>query len=122
MFTAAPKWERPKGPLVDKSVHTVWSIHTPECDPAPGREDVLPPATAWTDPEVTVRGGRSQAQKDTSRVTPLLEASRPQRQRAGGGSQGWGQEAGSPCFLGTQSQSGRWKVLETGGGGGCTTA
>ncbi|XP_029771986.1 zinc finger RNA-binding protein 2 isoform X2 [Suricata suricatta] len=34
-------------------------------------KDVLPPATVGTDPEDTVRGDRSQTQKDTSCVTPL---------------------------------------------------
>ena len=48
----------------------MWSIHMPECDPASGRKDVLPPATTWTDLEITVCSDRSQTQKDTSRVTP----------------------------------------------------
>ena len=52
-------------------MNTTWSVHTPEDDPAPGREDVLPPATTWTDLEVTVCSDRNQTQKDTSCVTPL---------------------------------------------------
>ena len=46
------------------------STYTPEYDPVPGRKNVLPPATAWRDPEATGRSDRSQTQTDTSRVTP----------------------------------------------------
>ena len=85
------------------------------------RKDVLPPATAWTDPEAAVRRDRSQTQKDTSRVTPRTggspEESRPPSQRVDGGSQGWGGRAS----WGQGLSLGRWKVLETDGGGGCTT-
>ena len=99
----------------------MWPVHTPEGDPAPGWKDVLPPATTWTDLEVTVCSDRSQTQKDTSRVTPThrgsLEESRPQRQRVDGGSQGGGVSASWEQGF----SLGRWKVLETGGGGGCTT-
>ena len=62
-----------------KDKHGV-STHMLECDPAPGRKDVLPPATTWTDPEATVRGDRSRTQTGTSRVTALTGG--PQRSPA----------------------------------------
>ncbi|XP_030190973.1 junctional sarcoplasmic reticulum protein 1 [Lynx canadensis] len=67
-MTAVLRWMKDK--------HAV-SIYTPEYDPVPVRKNVLPPATAWRDPEATVRSDRSQTQKDTSRVTPLTGG--PQR-------------------------------------------
>ena len=97
------------------------SIRTTECDPALGREDFLPPVTTWTDPEDAVHSDRSRTQKDTSRVTPRTgdpQWSPVHRDKVDGGSQGWGVRAS----WGQSLSLGRWKVLEAGGGGGCTTA
>ena len=102
--------------------------HTTEYDPVSARKDVLPPATMWTDREDTVHSDRSQTQKDMSLHDPthrkFLEESCPQRHTVDGGSPWGGGQQGAGRVSASWEQSpglGRWKVLEPGGGGGCTT-
>ena len=50
----------------------MWSLHTREHHSAMKSGEALTLATTWMDPENTMLSERSQTQKDTQRVIPLM--------------------------------------------------
>ena len=50
----------------------MWSLHTQEHDSATKRGEAPTLATTWTDPENMMLSERSQTQKDTQCVIPLM--------------------------------------------------
>ena len=56
----------------DERINTMWSLHTREHHSAMKSGEALTLATTWMDPENTMLSERSQTQKDTQRVIPLM--------------------------------------------------
>ena len=115
-MTAVLRWMKDKRAV---------STYTPEYDPASGRKNVLPPATAWRDPEDTVCSDSSRTEKDTSRVTPRTggpqrsPVHRDREQTLGARGGAGGGESVLPGGSGSVWGDGKfWRRMV---GGGCTT-
>ena len=71
-FQIAKKWKQPRYSSTDKWINKMWSLHTREHHSAMKRGEALTLATTWMDPENTMLSDRSQTQKDTQCVIPLM--------------------------------------------------
>ena len=56
----------------ERQVIATWSLHTWEHHSAVKKGEALTLAATWTDPENTMLSERSQTQKDTQGVIPLM--------------------------------------------------
>ena len=93
--------------------NSVGSIHTVEYYVAMKRSEALTQATTWTDLEHTTLSERSQTQKLTQCVIPLLgNVQNRQIHRQKVGARGWGRGWGV-TFNGDGVSLGGWECFET---------
>ena len=63
LFTTAKTWKKPKCPLTEEWIKTIWYIYTMECYSAIEKNESMPYAATWMDQEsvilseVSERGG-----------------------------------------------------------------
>lgn len=72
LFIIAKRWEQPRCPLIDECINKMY-VHAMDCYSAiKGKKKVLIHATAWLNLKNTVLGERSQSQKITYCVIPII--------------------------------------------------
>ena len=64
LSTIAKLWKEPKCPSTDEWIKKMWFIYTMECDLAMRKNEILPFAPTWMEPEVML-SEISQSEKDT---------------------------------------------------------
>ena len=51
LFTVAKTWEQPKAPSADDWIKEMWRMYTVGHDSAVRKDEILPFATTWMDPD-----------------------------------------------------------------------
>ena len=72
LFTIAKTWKQPKCPSTDEWIKKVWYIHTMEYYSAIKKNEIMPPAATWMDPEIIILSKVSQKEKDKNHMISLI--------------------------------------------------
>ena len=72
LSTIAKLWKEPKCPLMDEWIKKVWYVYTMEYYLAITKNEILPFATTWIEPEDIMLSEISQSEKDKNHKTSLL--------------------------------------------------
>ena len=72
LFTIARSWKQPKCPLTDEWIKKMWYIYTMEYYSAMKKNEIMPFAVTWIDPEMIILSEVSQTQKDKYRMISLI--------------------------------------------------
>ena len=72
LFTIAKTWKKPKCPLTDERIKTMWYIYTKEYYSAIKKNEVTPFAITWMDLEMIILSEVSQAEKDKYHMISLI--------------------------------------------------
>ena len=65
LFTIAKTWKQPKCLLTDQWIKKMWYIYTMECYPAIKKNEIMPFAATWMDPEIIILSEVSQTKTNT---------------------------------------------------------
>ena len=68
----AKVWKEPKCPLMDEWIKKMWYIDTMEYYSALKKNEILPFATTWMEPEGIMLSEMSQSEKDKTHMTSLI--------------------------------------------------
>ena len=71
LFTTAKTWTQPKCPSTEEWTKRMWYIYTMEYYSAIKKNEIMPPAAAWMQPEMTILREVSQKEKDKYHVISL---------------------------------------------------
>ena len=72
LSTIAKVWEEPKCPSMDEQIKKMWYIYTMEYYSAIKKNEILPFATTWMEPESIMLSEISQSEKDRYHMTSLI--------------------------------------------------
>ena len=77
MFTAAPfttakTWKQPKCPLREEWIKKMWYIYTMEYYSAIKKNEIMPFAATWMDPEMVILNEVSQTEKEKLYDIPYM--------------------------------------------------
>ena len=67
LFTTVKTWQQPKCPLTDEWIKKMWHIHTMEYSSAIKKNEIMPFAATWMDPEIIIRSEVSQTKTNIIR-------------------------------------------------------
>ena len=68
LFTTAKTWKQAKCPSMDEWIRKRWYIYTMEYYSAIKKNEILPFAATWMDPEMIILSEVSQKEKDKYRI------------------------------------------------------
>ena len=72
LFTIAKTWKQPKCPSTDEWIKKMWYIHTMEYYSAMEKNEIMPFAAAWMNPEIIILSEVSQKEKDKDHMISLI--------------------------------------------------
>ena len=72
LFTTAKTWKPPKCPPTDNWIKKIWYIYTMEYYSAIKKNEIMPLAATWMDPEIIILSEVSQKEKDKYRIISPL--------------------------------------------------
>ena len=73
LSTIAKVWKEPKCPSVGERIKKMWQVYTMECYLAIKKNEILPSATMWMEPEgIIMLSEISQSEKDKNHMTSLI--------------------------------------------------
>ena len=70
-FTIAKTWKQPKCPSTDEWIKKMWYIHTMEYYSAIKKNEIMPFAATWMQPEIIILSEVSQKDKDKYHMISL---------------------------------------------------
>ena len=71
LFTITKTWKQPKYPLTDEWIKKMWYIYTMEYYSAVKKNEIIPFAATWMDPEMIVLSEVCQKEKDKYHMISL---------------------------------------------------
>ena len=98
LFTIAKTWKQPKCPSADEWIKKMWYIHTMEYYSAIKKNEIMPFAATWRDPEIIILSEIIQTEKEEYHMISFMWNSTIKASSdtenglvvaRGGGSQGW---------------------------------
>ena len=72
LLTIANTWKQPKCPSTDEWIKKMWYIHTMEYYSAIKKNEIMPFAATWMDPEIIILSEVSQKEKDKYPMISLI--------------------------------------------------
>ena len=72
LFTTAKTWKQPKYPLTDKWAKKMWYIYTMEYYSSIKKNELMPFAATWMEPEMIILSEVSQKEKDEYHMVSLI--------------------------------------------------
>ena len=72
LFTIAKTWKQPKCPSPNEWIKKMWYINTMEYYPAIKKNEIMPFAATWMNPETIILSEASQAGKDKYYMISLI--------------------------------------------------
>ena len=72
LFTIAKTWKQPKCPSTEEKIKKMWYICTMEYYSAIKKNEIMPFAATWVDPEVIILSEVSQTEKDKYHMISLI--------------------------------------------------
>ena len=72
LCTIAKTWKQPKRPLTDEWIKKMWYINTMEQHSAIKKNEIMPFAATWMDPEIIILSEVSQKEKDKYHMISLI--------------------------------------------------
>ena len=72
LFTITKTWKQPKCPSIDAWIKKMWYIYTTEYYSAIEKNEIMPCAATWMDPEIIIRSEVSQTEKDKYHTISLM--------------------------------------------------
>ena len=72
LSTISKSWKQPKCPPTDEWIKKMWFIYTMEYYLAMGKNEILPFATTWMEPEGIMLSEISQSEKDRYNTFSLI--------------------------------------------------
>ena len=72
LFTIAKTWKQPKCPSTEEKIKKMWYICTMEYYSAIKKNEIMPFAATWVDPEVIILSEVSQTEKDKYYMISLI--------------------------------------------------
>ena len=72
LFTIAKTWKQPKCPLTDDWIRKMWYIYTMEYYSAIKKNEIMPFAATWMEPETLISSEISQKEKDIYHMISLI--------------------------------------------------
>uniref|UniRef100_A0A8D0W959 DUF1725 domain-containing protein n=1 Tax=Sus scrofa TaxID=9823 RepID=A0A8D0W959_PIG len=72
LFTITKTWKQPKCPLTDDWIKKIWYIYTMEYSPAIKKNNIMPFAATWMEPETLILSEVSKKEKDKYQMISLL--------------------------------------------------
>ena len=80
LFTIAKTWKQPKCPSADEWIKKMWYIHTMEYYSAIKKNEIMPFAATWRDPEIIILSEVSQTERDKYHMISLYVESKKRMQ------------------------------------------
>ena len=71
-FTIAKTWKEPKCPSTDEWIKKMWYIYTMEYYSTIKKNEIMPFAAIWMDPEIIILSEVSQTEKDKYHMQSLI--------------------------------------------------
>ena len=72
LFTIAKTWNQPKCPLTDDWIKMMWYMHTAAFYSAIKKNNIMPFAATWMEPETLILSEVSKKEKDKYQMISLL--------------------------------------------------
>ena len=72
LFTITKTWKQPKCPSTDERIKKMWYINTMEYYSAIKKNEIMPFAATWMDPEIIILSEVSQTEKDKYHTISLI--------------------------------------------------
>ena len=72
LFTTAKTWKQPKCPLREEWIKKMWYIYTMEYYSAIKKNEIMPFAATWMDPEMVILNEVSQTEKEKLYDIPYM--------------------------------------------------
>ena len=72
LFTIGRTWKQPKSPSTDEWIKKMWYIYTMEHYSAIKKNEIMPFAVTWVDPEIVILSEVSQTEKDKYHMISLI--------------------------------------------------
>ena len=72
LFTIAKTWKQPKCPSTEEGIKKMWYIHTMQYYSAIKKNETMPFAATWMDPEIIILSEVSQKEKDKYHMVLLI--------------------------------------------------
>ena len=72
LFTIAKTWKQPKCPSTEEWIKKMWYIHTMQYYSAIKKNETMPFAATWMDPEIIILSEVSQKEKDKYHMVLLI--------------------------------------------------
>ena len=72
LFTTAKTWKQPKHPLTDEWIRKMWYIYTMRYYSAMKKNNIMPFAATWMEPETLILSEISQKEKDKYHMISLI--------------------------------------------------
>ena len=72
LFTITKTWKQPKCPSIDAWIKKMWYIYTTEYYSAIEKNEIMPCAATWMDPEIIIRSEVSQTEKEKHHLISLI--------------------------------------------------
>ena len=72
LFTIAKTWKQTKCPSIDERIKKMWYIYTMEYYSAIKKNEIMPFAATWMQPEIIILSEVSQKEKDKYHMISLI--------------------------------------------------
>ena len=72
LLTIAKTWKQPKCPPTDEWIKKLWYINTVEYYSAIQKNEIMPFAATWMDPEMIILSEVNQKEKDKYHMIPFI--------------------------------------------------
>ena len=72
LFTIAKTWKQTKCPSIDERIKKMWYIYTMEYYSAIQKNEIMPFAATWMQPEIIILSEVSQKEKDKYHMISLI--------------------------------------------------